>query len=77
MIGGGSVAETEIRRVNGCKGHRIFIGGPLDGHVDHMICTTESDFPLFWQYPARDDAFYERDLDGGTEAYYRFMGADR
>lgn len=54
-----------------CRGHRRFVGGFLDGHVDHMACVTPSDFPMFWRYP--NGASYERDLDGGTEAIYREM----
>jgi hypothetical protein len=52
------------------KGHRRFVGGFLDGHVDNMVSVTPSDFPLFIRYP--NGSFYERDLDGGTEAIYRF-----
>lgn len=51
------------------KGHRRFVGGFLDGHVDHLAHVTQSDFPLFWRYP--NGSLYERDLDGGTEATYR------
>ncbi len=51
----------------GCKGHRSFIGGFFDGHVDHLVHTTLSDFPLTIGYANG----YERDLDGGTEATYR------
>lgn len=53
----------------GCKGHRIFVGGFFDGHVDHLVSVTQSDFPLAWRYP--NGSLYERDLDGGTEATYR------
>ena len=53
----------------GCKGHRRFVGGRLDGHVDHLVLTTPSDYPFTWKYP--DGSMYERDLDGGTEAVYR------
>lgn len=41
----------------------------MDGHVDHLISITPSDFPLYWKYP--DGSFYERGLGGGTEAIYR------
>lgn len=44
----------------------------MDGHVDHMAHVTDSDFPLGWRYS--DGSFYERELDGGTEAVYRFVG---
>lgn len=54
-----------------CRGHRKFDGGPLDGHVDHLVLTTPSDFPLTYRYP--DGAFYERDLDRGAEAVYRWQ----
>lgn len=53
------------------KGHRRFIGGRRDGHVDRLVYAHPSDYPLFIQYP--DGSFYEREsLDGGTEAVYRY-----
>lgn len=58
--------------MNDCRehaGHRRFIGGFLDGHVDHLVLVTASDFPLLWRYP--NGSLYERDLDGGTDAIYR------
>lgn len=58
---------------SGCKGHRTYVGGPLDGTVEHMSLVTPSDFPLTWQYPAHRHGLYERDLDGGTEAVYRWQ----
>lgn len=51
------------------KGHRHFVGGFLDGQVDHLVYATPSDFPLMLRYP--NGSLYERDLDGGTEATYR------
>jgi len=53
-------------------GHRRFVGGPLDGHVDHLVSVTWSDYPLGFTYPS--GARYERSLDGGTEVEYRFTG---
>lgn len=54
------------------KGHRRFVGGRRDGHVDHLVYAHSSDYPLFIQYP--DGAYYEREsLDGGTEAIYRYV----
>ena len=55
-------------------GHRIYVGGPLDGQIDHLVSATLSDFPLYWRFPAHGNAYYERDLNGGTEATYRFGG---
>lgn len=53
------------------KGHRLFVGGFFDGHVDNLAHVTPSDFPLFFQYP--NGSFYERvSLVGGTEATYRY-----
>lgn len=41
------------------RGHRIFVGGgPLDGHVDHLVYATQGDYPLQWRYPS--GALYER-----------------
>lgn len=59
------------------KGHRRYVGGPLDGEVDHLVYAHASDFPMFCTYPMRDNAMYERDLDGGTEAVYRYVGQDQ
>lgn len=61
---GGSVCDRE-----GCRGHRRYIGGRLDGMVEHLAFANHSDFPLTWQHS--DGSMYERDLDGGTEAIYR------
>lgn len=55
-------------------GHRCFVGGFLDGHVDHMALVTLSDFPTMIRYP--NGSLYERDLDGGTEATYRLVTDD-
>lgn len=58
--------------MSGCaehKGHRRYVGGFLDGEVEHLVYATASDFPLMIRYP--NGSLYERDLDGGTEATYR------
>jgi hypothetical protein len=59
------------------KGHRLFVGGPLDGHVDHMVCSTPSDFPSGFTYPSLGHAMYMRSLDNaGTEVVYEYAGID-
>lgn len=57
------------------KGHRRYVGGSRDGDVEHLVSTTPTDFPFTWWYP-RTKELYERDLDGGTEAIYRFVGVE-
>jgi hypothetical protein len=55
-------------------GHRRYIGGFLDGMVEHLVYVTPSDFPMFIRYP--NGSLYERDLDGGTEGIYRLATDD-
>jgi hypothetical protein len=65
------------------KGHRRFVGGIRDGHVDHLIHATPSDFPqtigtmsLGTQLLGSQRSWYELDYDAsdGAEAVYRFIG---
>jgi hypothetical protein len=46
----------------------------MDGQIDHLIYAHSSDFWLTLILPSRGRAMYERDLDGGTEVTYRFVG---
>lgn len=67
---------TPVKRDPECSrphaGHRRYVGGPLDGEVEHLVSAAPGDFPLFVRHPT--GSFYERDLDGGTEATYRLVG---
>lgn len=53
-------------------GHRYWIGGSMDGQIDHLVSTTASDYPLTWWFPHTLE-MYERNLDGGTDCTYRLV----
>ena len=61
-----------------CKGHRRYVGGLLDGHVDHLTAADPSDYPRTIGTALRDGqrSWYELDHDAshGTEAVYRHVG---
>jgi hypothetical protein len=60
------------------KGHRRFVGGSMDGQIDHLVHAHQSDYPqtigTFLRAGSR--SWYELDYDAseGTEAVYRFIG---
>jgi hypothetical protein len=58
------------------KGHRIYVGGPQDGHIQAMLYAHSTDFPLIKEGIKRQGrrVRYERDMDGGTDVVYRFTG---
>ena len=65
------------------KGHRRFIGGIMDGQVDHLVHAAPSDYPQTIGTMCLGNAFgrgqrswYELDYDAsqGTEAVYRCVG---
>ncbi|MFD4830126.1 hypothetical protein ACFWPV_09765 [Streptomyces uncialis] len=63
------------------KGHRRWVGGSRDGHVDHLVHATPSDFPDLYgtMLRAGTRCWYEVDhaASAGTEVVYRFVGSGR
>ena len=65
---------------SGCKGHKHFRGGSMDGHVDCLVYAHPSDYPETFGTIKRDGqrSWYVRDLSAtkipDTEAFYRFVG---
>lgn len=63
------------------RGHRRYVGGPMDGHVDHLVHAAPSDYPQTMGTLLRDGArsWYEIDYDAseGHEVVYRFIGYGR
>lgn len=63
------------------KGHRRWVGGVLDGDVDHLVYADPSDYPQTFGTYLRDGqrSWYELDYEAsvGTEAVYRFVGHGR
>ncbi|HEY1157588.1 MAG TPA: hypothetical protein VGE95_15020 [Arthrobacter sp.] len=63
------------------KGHRRWIGGSKDGHIDHLIHAVPSDFPKSYGTMLRNGtrSWYEIDhaASEGTEVVYRFVGLGR
>jgi hypothetical protein len=60
------------------NGHRRYLGGSMDGKVDHLIYADPSDYPLTIGTVLRSGgrSWYELDQDAseGAEAVYRFIG---
>lgn len=60
------------------KGHRHHVGGTMDGHTQHLVNATPSDFPRTFGTVLRDGqrSWYEIDDEAseGTEVVYRFIG---
>lgn len=52
------------------KGHRHYVGGPLDGTTEHLVHSTPSDLPIMWSYPGHPNGIYESTMEGGTEVTY-------
>lgn len=63
------------------KGHRRYVGGCMDGTVQHLVYATPSDYPQTCGTVLRDGqrSWYEIDYDAsdGTEVVYRFIGLGR
>ena len=63
------------------KGHRHWVGGSMDGHVDHLIYAHPSDYPQTFGTLLRNGtrSWYEIDYEAseGTEVVYRFIGMGR
>jgi hypothetical protein len=63
------------------KGHRRFVGGIMDGQVDHLIHGAPSDYPQTIGTLLRDGqrSWYELDYEAseGAQAVYRFIGLGR
>jgi hypothetical protein len=63
------------------KGHRRWVGGCMDGHVDHLIYAHPSDYPQTFGTMFRNGtrSWYEIDYEvsAGTEVVYRFIGHGR
>lgn len=63
------------------KGHRRYIGGVMDGQVDHLIFAHPTDYPMTMGTMLRDGqrSWYEIDYErsDGTEVVYRFIGHGR
>lgn len=63
------------------KGHRRWVGGIKDGHVDHLIHADPSDYPQTWGSMVHNGtrSWYEIDYEAseGTEVVYRFIGHGR
>jgi hypothetical protein len=69
---------------SGCtehKGHRIYIGGIIDGQVAHLVSAHPSDYPQTIGTLLRHGqrSWYEIDHDAseGSEVVYRFIGLGR
>lgn len=65
----------------GCRGHRRYVGGRLDGDVAHLVFADPSDYPqtMGTCLSGGTRSWYELDYDAsnGTEAVYRFIGHGR
>lgn len=63
------------------KGHRRYVGGSMDGQVQHLVHAAGSDFPLTVGTSLRDGqrSWYEIDpaASAGTDVTYRFVGLGR
>ena len=63
------------------KGHRRWVGGCEDGHIDHLVHAASSDFPEPYGTMLRNGtrSWYEIDQEAsqGTEVVYRFVGLGR
>lgn len=63
------------------KGHRRWVGGSMDGHVDHLVHAAPSDFPDPYGTMLRNGtrSWYEIDQEAseGTEVVYRIVGLGR
>lgn len=56
-------------------GHRIYVGGRMDGDIAHLVFASPSDYPLCSRTARYDGRYrdeYERDIDGGAHCVYRF-----
>jgi hypothetical protein len=60
------------------KGHRYYVGGTMDGTVQHLVYATPSDYPRTFGTALRDGqrSWYEIDDDAseGPEVVYRLIG---
>jgi len=72
------------RRLMDCskhKGHRRWVGGSMDGHVDHLVYACPSDYPQTFGTLLRSGqrSWYELDYEAsdGAEAVYQFVGHGR
>lgn len=63
------------------RGHKRYIGGCMDGDVEHLVYADPSDYPQTLGTILRDGqrSWYEIDYEAseGTEAVYRFVGIGR
>lgn len=63
------------------KGHKRYVGGIMDGRIEHLTMATPSDYPQTCGTMLRDGtrSWYEIDYDAseGTEVVYRFVGHGR
>jgi hypothetical protein len=63
------------------RGHRRYVGGPRDGHVDRLIHAAPSDYPqtMGSALIGGSRTWYVLDYDAseGVEAVYRFIGWGR
>jgi hypothetical protein len=63
------------------KGHRRWVGGRKDGHVDHLVHAAPSDYPQTWGSMLSNGtrSWYEidHDVSEGEEVVYRFVGLGR
>lgn len=65
---------------SGCKGHKHFHGGSMDGYVACLTAAHPSDYPERFATMKRHGqrSWYVRDHayphTTGTEVYYRFVG---
>ncbi len=60
------------------KGHKRYIGGCMDGQIDHLVHAHPSDYPQTFGTLLRDGqrSWYEIDYEAsrGAEIVYRFIG---
>jgi hypothetical protein len=64
------------------KGHRYYVGGKMDGQVQHLIYAHPSDYPRTFGTVLRDGqrSWYEIDQDASysaTEVVYRCIGVSK
>jgi len=63
------------------KGHIYYMGGKMDGEVEHLTKAHPTDYPMFFGTLLRNGIrnWYEIDYEKseGTEVYYKFVGLGR
>lgn len=62
-------------------GHKRYVGGSMDGQIQHLVYATPSDYPQTIGTALREGqrSWYELDYEAsaGAEAVYRFIGLGR